>query len=83
MENFLFKHKISTRTKKSALAYSQYSAALLCFFDVRINGRALFWQAFHNYPLIILRTKIKSNLFLIAFPWSKKLTNLLKIQPKQ
>jgi glycosyltransferase involved in cell wall biosynthesis len=82
MENFVQNNKISSNLRKSGVAYAYHSAALLCFFDNRVQGKKFLWQAILNYPMIIFKTSIKSNLFITLYPLSKKITTLLKIKPK-
>jgi len=59
-------HKI----RKSAEANSLYRAAILCFFDKRINGRALFIQALMAKPSIFIRRNPLVTIFLLLWPMS-------------
>jgi glycosyltransferase involved in cell wall biosynthesis len=82
MENFTANYKVQNRIKKSGLAHAYHSAAILCYFDHRVKGRRMLWKAISIYPSIIFKTKLKSNLFIITYPQSKKLTNFFKIQAR-
>jgi glycosyltransferase involved in cell wall biosynthesis len=82
MENFTSNYKLSNKIKRSGLSHSYHSAAMLCYFDHRVKGRKLLCKAISIYPSILLKTKLKINLFIIFYPLSKKLTSLFKIQPK-
>jgi len=83
MENFTTENVVPNNIRKSGLAHSYYSAASLCYFDHRVEGRRLLWKAISIYPPIILETKLKSILFIVLYPFSKKLTNFFKIQPRE
>lgn len=82
MEKFLLNSNIDAGLKKIAKSNSIYSAALLSFFDRKINGRKLFWQAVKIYPPILKKKSIKQIIFLVLFPTSLYLVKKLKIIPK-
>jgi glycosyltransferase involved in cell wall biosynthesis len=82
MEEFLLNSHIEDSLKKRAKANSQYSAALLSFFDKKVPGRKLFWNAVRIYPLVIKKKSIKQVIFLFLFPISFYIVKKFKISPK-
>jgi len=82
MEEFLLNSHIEDSLKKRAKANSLYSAALLSFFDKKIQGRKLFCQAVKIYPLVIKKKSFKQVIFLVLFPISFYIVKKFKISPK-
>ena len=66
------------KIRKSAEANSLYRAAILCFFDKRINGRLLFTQALKAQPSIFIRKNPLVTIFLLLWPTSGFLLDKIK-----
>jgi glycosyltransferase involved in cell wall biosynthesis len=79
IENYLNENPLTPyRIRKSAKASSLYRAAVLCFFDERVNGRNLFIQALKVKPSLIIRKNVLASLFLLFWPFSGQILNRVK-----
>ena len=71
IENYLNDNPLTPdELKKSAKASSLYRAAVLCFFDQRVNGRSLLFQALKVKPTLIFQRNPFASLFLSLWPIS-------------
>jgi glycosyltransferase involved in cell wall biosynthesis len=71
IENYLNDNPATpSEVRKSAKANSLYRAAILCFFDEKVNGRNLFTQALKAKPTLVIRRNPLVSLFLLAWPIS-------------
>ena len=78
IENFINSYKLDKKMRNSALSYVYYSAAVLSYFDPSINARHLFWKSVRINPKIIFDKKLTSNLYLMAYPYSRKILQFIK-----
>jgi glycosyltransferase involved in cell wall biosynthesis len=74
-----FRSEISEDLVSLARANSYYLAAKLGFFSKEVNSRKLFILALRSNPRFFLRAKIHECIFMLFFPVSKALVDLLRI----
>jgi glycosyltransferase involved in cell wall biosynthesis len=78
IEDYLTRNPtISTTLRKSAKANSLYRAALLNYFDPRVNGRQLLIKCIRIQPTTLLRQPLATTLFLLLSPLSNYLASAL------
>jgi glycosyltransferase involved in cell wall biosynthesis len=71
IDNYLSRNpKLPEEVKRMAIANSTYRAAVLSYFDIRINGRKLVWKSITTYPKIIVEKNPLILLFLLCTPFS-------------
>lgn len=64
INNYLGRNQnLPEEIKRMSIANSTFRAAVLSYFDKRINGRKLVWKSLTAYPKIIF----EKNLFILAF----------------
>jgi glycosyltransferase involved in cell wall biosynthesis len=79
IENYLNENPLTPYgIRKSAKATSLYRAAILCFFDKRVNGRSLFIQALKVKPSLIISKNVLVSLYLLLWPISGQFSNKFK-----
>jgi glycosyltransferase involved in cell wall biosynthesis len=78
IENFISTNNLDKKMRNSALSYVYYSAAVLSYFDPNIDARHLFWKSVRINPKIIFNKKLTSNLYLMAYPYSRKILQFIK-----
>jgi hypothetical protein len=78
IENFVNSHNLDKKMSNSALSYVYYSAAILSYFDPSINARHLFWKSLRKNPKIIFDKKLIATIYLIAYPYSRRILLLIK-----
>ena len=77
IDSFLNNYDVDSDLAKSAVAYSYYHAAILAYFNVEIPGRKWLLQAFRTYRGWIPGAKIRVVLYLLLFPISYRMVQLL------
>jgi glycosyltransferase involved in cell wall biosynthesis len=78
IEEFIFKYGIDKQIERMALGNAYYLAARLCFFDSKIPGRKWFIQSIKLRKCIPEQSSIFHALFLLTFPLSFKIFNLIR-----
>jgi len=78
ISNYITRHPaLPGYLKKMALANAQYRAAVLSYFDKRVNGRSLILKSIKNYPRILLEKDIRVLIYLIMLPLSRHLIRVI------
>ena len=78
MDKYLERNpRTSEKIKRMALAHSHYRAAVLSFFDSRIDGRKLLITSIKNYPKILIEMDLRVTLFVTFLPVSGFLMKVL------
>jgi glycosyltransferase involved in cell wall biosynthesis len=71
INNYLSRNpNLPEEVKRMAIANSTYRAAVLSYFDNRINGRKLVWKSLTTYPKIIFEKNPLILIFLLCTPFS-------------
>jgi glycosyltransferase involved in cell wall biosynthesis len=71
INNYLSRNpNLPEEVKRMAIANSTYRAAVLSYFDTRINGRKLVWKSLTTYPKIIFEKNPLILIFLLCTPFS-------------
>ena len=71
INNYLSRNpNLPEEVKRMAIANSTYRAAVLSYFDNRINGRKLVWKSLTIYPKIIFEKNPLILTFLLCTPFS-------------
>jgi glycosyltransferase involved in cell wall biosynthesis len=71
INNYLSRNpNLPEEVKRMAIANSSYRAAVLSYFDNRINGRKLVWKSLTTYPKIIFEKNPLILIFLLCTPFS-------------
>ena len=78
IRNFLAEHKIDPQLSKSARAHSYYLAAMLSYFTREVPGREWIFKALHIYGKWIPGVKIKVVIFLVLFPYSFHVVEVMR-----
>jgi glycosyltransferase involved in cell wall biosynthesis len=81
MENFTKEYKLDKEMTKSALSHAYYHAALLSYFTLEVPGRQWMLQALRINKGWLKGSKPRIVLYLLLFPISFKLIQLLKKTP--
>jgi len=77
IENFIKANTINPNLAKSAIAYSYYHAAILAYFNSEIPGRKWIMESFRIYGGWIPGAKVRVVLYLLFFPSSYHLVQIL------
>jgi glycosyltransferase involved in cell wall biosynthesis len=71
VNNYLSRNpNLPEEVKRMAIANSTYRAAVLSYFDNRINGRKLVWKSLTTYPKIVFEKNPLILTFLLCTPFS-------------
>ena len=71
INNYLSRNpNLPKEVKRMAIANSAYRAAVLSYFDYRINGRKLAWKSLTTYPKIVFQKNPLIFVFLLCTPFS-------------
>jgi len=63
--------------KNMAIAHSHYRAAVLSYFDNKIDGRSLLITSIWRYPEILKEKDIRVSLFILFLPASRSIVKML------
>lgn len=67
----------SVSLKNMAVAHSHYRAAVLSYFDGRIDGRNLLITSIKRYPRILIEKDLRVSLFILFLPVSRLIVKML------
>ena len=65
------KPETSSEIKNMAIAFSNYRASVLSYFDSKINGRQMLFKAIRHYPKILLEIDVRVTLYVMLLPISR------------
>jgi glycosyltransferase involved in cell wall biosynthesis len=68
--------EISSEIKSMAIAYSNYRASVLSYFDPKINGRKMLFKAIRHYPRILLEIDLRVSLYIMLSPLTNWMSRL-------
>lgn len=78
IDEFIFRNpETPASLKKMAIAHSHYRAAVLSYFDSKIDGRNLFKVSMRNYPKILVEKDFRVSLFILLLPVSRFTVKML------
>ena len=63
--------------RNMAVANANYRAAVLTYFDTRINGRKILLKSIRAYPKIVIEKDFRVTLFILLLPFSRLILNLV------
>ena len=62
--------------RSMAIAYSNYRALVLSYFDPKINGRQMLFKAIRHYPRILLEIDFRVSLYVMLSPLTRWISKL-------
>jgi glycosyltransferase involved in cell wall biosynthesis len=65
------KPETSNEIKNMAIAFSNYRASVLSYFDSKINGRQMLFKAIRHYPKILLEIDVRVTLYVMFLPLTR------------
>ena len=68
---------VPKKLRKMAIGHSRYRAAVLCFFDVNIDGRKLILASIKSHPKILVEKDFRASAYLLLLPLSRFTLNYL------
>lgn len=78
IKNYLDRNPQTPKTLRNmAVAHSHYRAAVLSFFDRKIDGRGLLFKSIYAYPKILIQKNFVATLYLLLLPISRFALNSL------